>query len=74
MFTSSTLTEMFTNNPFAELSYQIPSSFIQLYVIAMVVLVFLGTLFDPPLARVIAKTLCLSIIIKIISLLLNIYL
>ena len=37
---------MFTNNPFAELSASIPPAIMQAYVIAMVVMVVAGTLFD----------------------------
>ena len=37
---------MFTNNPFAELSASIPPAAMKAYVIAMVVLVVAGTLFD----------------------------
>jgi hypothetical protein len=37
---------MFTNNPFAALSSQLPASVMQAYVVLMVVAVFAGTLFD----------------------------
>ena len=37
---------MFTNNPFAELPASIPPSVMQTYIIAMIILVVAGTLFD----------------------------
>lgn len=37
---------MFTSNPFAELSASVPPSLMQAYVVAMAVLVVVGTLFD----------------------------
>ena len=46
MFTSNNLTQMFTNNPFAELSTSIPPVVMQTYVAIMILLVAGGTLFD----------------------------
>ena len=37
---------MFTSNPFAELSAHIPSGYMQIYVVIMLFLVIVGTLFD----------------------------
>ena len=46
MFNNNHLTEMFTNNPFAELSTTIPPIVMQTYIAIMIALVAGGTLFD----------------------------